>query len=354
MRRYPRWRAGRELHAGTTCIVRIDRSEPPTRLSEESQSSHHASPSDLTPSEASDTPTLRLPIPGRSSPIVSPQRTTSIQEPIGRSQATERPPRRPRFRVSPPRGAPNHCPRPEGQTEAGVERTRRNHIVWPGRQALPSESDTRSCPKTDDRGLTAGDEDTFPRFVAFQRNQMHRSLRAGLPPQRLPLSGFLTLSAVSSRCTLVAVFQATSTHRLDGSSELLPPQSAVMSLDILLLSCHQALQDASSTSRPAPAAHEHSSRRTDWGVFGTAGGPGSRALLRPGVRHSVRRVNVEQSRCSPDLLPLRGVPARSLGRTLPSCTCRRATSEEAPADGATGSQSDRTWARLPREPRQPP
>lgn len=54
----------------------------------------------------SDTPTLRLPITGRSSPIVSPQRTAGIQGPIGRSQATERPPRWPRFRVSSPRGAP--------------------------------------------------------------------------------------------------------------------------------------------------------------------------------------------------------------------------------------------------------
>jgi hypothetical protein len=121
----PRWRAGRELHASTTCIVRIDRSEPPTRLSEENQSSHHASPSDLTPSEASDTPTLRLSITGRSSPIVSPQRTASIQRSNDRSQATERPPRRPRFRVSSPRGTLNDCPRPEGQTEVRVERTRR-------------------------------------------------------------------------------------------------------------------------------------------------------------------------------------------------------------------------------------
>jgi hypothetical protein len=61
----------------------------------------------LTPSEASDTPTLRLSITGRSSPIVSPQRTASIQGSNSRSQATERPPRRPRFRVSPPRGSPN-------------------------------------------------------------------------------------------------------------------------------------------------------------------------------------------------------------------------------------------------------
>jgi hypothetical protein len=36
--------------------------------------------------------------------------------------------------------------------------------------------------------------------------------------------------------------------------------------------------------------------------------PGFRALLRPGVRHSARRVNVTQSRCSLDLDPLRGIP----------------------------------------------
>jgi hypothetical protein len=158
----------------------------------------------------------------------------------------------------------------------------------------------RSCPKTDDRSLTAGVEDTFPRFSAFRRNQMHRSLRAGLPPQRHPLSGFLTLPAVSSRCTLVAVFQATSTHRLDGSSELFPPQSAVMPLGIR---CSLAIRHSRTRSNEsiASAMCEHSRRRTGWHVLDTAGGPGFRAFLRPGVRHSVRRVNAEQSRCSPDL-----------------------------------------------------
>jgi hypothetical protein len=41
-----------------------------------------------------------------------------------------------------------------------------------------------------------GIEATFPRFVAFQRNQMRRSLCDGLPHRHPPLSGFLTLSAV--------------------------------------------------------------------------------------------------------------------------------------------------------------
>lgn len=192
--------------------------------------------------------------------------------------------------------------------------------------------------------LTAGDEDTFPRFRAFQRNQMHRSLRAGLPPQRHPLSGFLTLSAVCSRCTLAAVFQAASTRRLLGPSELFPPQSAAKSLDVALLSCHQVLHDADRANRLRLRRMKRSIWRTGWHVLRIAGDPGSRALLRPGIRHSARRVNVEQSRCSPGLLPLRGLPARPLGRTLPSCTYRRATSEEAPADGTTGSLSDRAWA----------
>jgi hypothetical protein len=41
---------------------------------------------------------------------------------------------------------------------------------------------------------TKGHQDTFPRFVAFQRNQICESLCAGLPHRHLPLSGFLTLS----------------------------------------------------------------------------------------------------------------------------------------------------------------
>lgn len=175
-----------------------------------------------------------------------------------------------------------------------------------------------------------------------------------MPHQRHPLSGFLTLSGVFSRCTLVAVFQATSTPRLHGPSELLPPQSAVMSFDIRCSPAIGHSMDAHRTSRLRLRHARHSSRRTGWHALTTAGGPGSRALLRPGIRHSGRRVNVEQSRCSLGLLPLRGAPTRSLGRTLPSCTCVRATSEEALAYGTSGCRSDRARARLPKEPRQPP
>jgi hypothetical protein len=235
----------------------------------------------------------------RPSPVERTQQATCTPcDRAGRKRPT-RPERWPRFRVSPLRGTPADHPavRPSSHQS-------RTNPPQPHRVARLT-SDThrrrrRSCPKTDDRSLTAGVEDTFPRFSAFRRNQMHRSLRAGLPPQRHPLSGFLTLPAVSSRCTLVAVFQATSTHRLDGSSELFPPQSAVMPLGIR---CSLAIRHSRTRSNEsiASAMCEHSRRRTGWHVLDIAGGPGFRAFLRPGVRHSVRRVNAEQSRCSPDL-----------------------------------------------------
>jgi len=44
--------------------------------------------------------------------------------------------------------------------------------------------------------LPAGNKDAFPRFGTFRRNQIRRSLRVGLPHQRRPPSGFLTLSTV--------------------------------------------------------------------------------------------------------------------------------------------------------------
>lgn len=113
------------------------------------------------------------------------------------------------------------------------------------------------------------------------------------------------------------MFQATSARRLHGSSELFPSRSAAVPLGTPLLSCHQALQNE--PDKPATfAGHRamHSASQTH-GIRHTAGGPGSRALLRPGVRHSRRRVNVTWSRCSLDLFPLRGIPTRPLGLTPP-------------------------------------
>lgn len=58
----------------------------------------------------------------------------------------------------------------------------------------------RATPKRDTLRMAriTGTKDTFPRFVAFQRNQIRQSLCSGLPHRYLPLSGFLTPSAVCS------------------------------------------------------------------------------------------------------------------------------------------------------------
>lgn len=74
--------------------------------------------------------------------------------------------------------------------------------------------------------LPAEIKDAFPRFGTFQRNQLHRSLRVGLPHQRRPPAGFLTLSVVLSRRNLAALFRAASTRRLRWSRELFPSVAA--------------------------------------------------------------------------------------------------------------------------------
>jgi len=150
-------------------------------VSEENQSSHQSSPSDLTPSEANDTPSLRWAITGRSLPIVSPRRTARIQQSPGRSQATERPRRWPRFRVSSQRGTCRHPPeavRPDRQRK--VERARRTTSCGSANKHTRPRAKPGPARRQATGSLTAGIEDTFPRFIAFRRNQMHRSLTCWL------------------------------------------------------------------------------------------------------------------------------------------------------------------------------
>jgi hypothetical protein len=87
-------------------------------------------------------------------------------------------------------------------------------------------------------------------------------------PGTIPLSGFLTLSAVSSHRRLVALFHATSAHRL-GASRAFPAQSAVVPLDTR---CSPAVTSArNTTSTEADVASV--SRST------------SKLLLRLSIRH---------------------------------------------------------------------
>jgi hypothetical protein len=95
-------------------------------------------------------------------------------------------------------GGTRHPSRPEAATDDQVHaRTGRDHIVWSAQQTQPPEGDDRICPKAEARSLAAGIEDTFPRFNAFRRNQMRRSLRwiaspaPSAPRVSHPLSGFI-------------------------------------------------------------------------------------------------------------------------------------------------------------------
>jgi len=132
-------------------------------------------------------------------------------------------------------------------------------------------------------------------FVASRRNQPRRSLSTGLPPRHLPLSGFLTLSAVLSRRHLVALFHATSVHRLS-ASRAFSARSAGLPLGGPVLSCRSARRSStnkSANSFLASASEPLSNRAAD--------------TRRSGFSTS-------SSRCSPGLSPLRGLPIPVTGR----------------------------------------
>jgi hypothetical protein len=80
------------------------------------------------------------------------------------------------------------------------------------------------------RRRTESDDD-FPGFGPFRRFDSGDRC-AGLPHRHLPLSGFLTLTAVSSRPGLVALFHATSAPRVS-VFRALPVRSAVAPLGVL-------------------------------------------------------------------------------------------------------------------------
>jgi len=138
-------------------------------------------------------------------------------------------------------------------------------------------------------------------FGTFRRTAV-RSLRAGLPRQRLPLPGFLTLSAVSSRSCLVAVFHATAVHRLQ-TSRAFSIRPAVAPLDTL---CSRAVRAYVTPSRRRRHARDF------------------RALLRPDSRTLADVARTSTSRCSPGLF----ASSRSTGGqrrpfSLPSRACRK-------------------------------
>jgi hypothetical protein len=83
-----------------------------------------------------------------------------------------------------------------------------------------------------DRGYKANGEHptTSPMGFVSSRRMSPGNRCVGLPPRRHSLSEFLTLSAILARPNLVALFHATSAHRIS-ASRALPPQPAVASSD---------------------------------------------------------------------------------------------------------------------------
>ena len=155
---------------------------------------------------------------------------------------------------------------------------------------------------------------------------------AGLPPRHLPLSGFLTLSAVSSPRRLVALFHATSVHRLP-AFRAFSARSAVAPLGA---PCSPAVtysvrrstevQQRSTTPTPEPCSNRAADTRRD-------------------------AINAPSNRCSPGLSPLRGFPIPVAGPSPPlTCficlrMCKHFRRQIAPQGVPSGSGGD-YWSRL--------
>lgn len=155
--------------------------------------------------------------------------------------------------------------------------------------------------------------DTF-HGVQFPFSEISSSdrCRAGLPGRRLPFSAFLTLSTAWSRLNLVALFHATSARRIPGLQSL-SAQPASVPLDpsysLAVESVWHLVLPRHLTLLPFPSLR--TSKKEAWTLD-------FRVLIRLGVRSCTNRFTGECTRCSLDLLPLQGLPARKSVSNLPS------------------------------------
>ena len=215
---------------------------------------------------------------------------------------------------------------------------------------------------------------------------------AGFPCQHHPLSGFLTLSAVYSHLSLAALFRAASAHRISAFRALLhsvscttsrwpvlscrqpastdseyprrwpspppclpplsPPRSSRSAVSLLLAlhempptsSRHAAIKITGSgrVAKDAPKSIRKASSttipaRTERQLkqpLRQARTPTSEPYSNRAAVLPARVVNTRRSRCSPGLLPLRGIPALPPGRSPPLLRLPRAgTRRRAPSAG---------------------
>jgi hypothetical protein len=311
-------------------MVVFTRGEPPTRPSEESQSSHRGHASDLTPTRARDTQS-----PCSVDHLFDRHRSQARGKPRGASMAARED--RNRSGAGKVAAFPRASP-PDAPAARQTRRHRRTSSATSQPVVTPScgQRDKRthqgathgSARRRGVRCLTAGIEDTFPRFGTFRRNQMCRSLSAlDCLPSAFRSQGFSPSQRFDPGTPSWLYFKPHPPVGFMGLQSFSHRGQPSCLSAFLLLSCHRVLLDAPANRR-ARGTSTHPSGKPDRQWRRTNGDPGSRALLRPGVRHSTRRVNVTSSRCSPGLFPLRGVPTRPLGLTPPlvhlsACHLRR-------------------------------
>jgi hypothetical protein len=189
-----------------------------------------------------------------------------------------------------------------------------------------------------------GTEDTFLRFIAFQRNQTGESLYVtACLTATFRSQGFSPSQRFGPHLPLRLCFTP---HPLIGfgPSELFPPKSADMPFDT---SCSLALGVYASLYDLRARQHNPSTERLD-----TASGLQSVAPTWCPTLQATE--TAARSRCSPGLHPLRGMPTRWLThKGLPSCTWAQMVTTVArrrpPVPCTTGYFTNRIWTLLPKE-----
>jgi hypothetical protein len=275
--------------------------EPPTRLSGESQSSHHGFPFGCDSDQGAQHASPYSSTTGRSSQIVDPRQAA----------------------------------RPSVAARADRKRSGADGATAFPRAAASDAARSPSRPKAQQRDrvheqpamtTSCGRRDKPTHQRATTGSALRRMTGVSQQESKTPSRGSLPFGGVrcADRCALACLPSAFRSQGFSPSQRFHPGtpswlcfkphpplgfmglqsfsrrgQPWCLSAPVALLSSGAPRQ--SRTSRLVWMRRHIRSDEPNRRARHTTGGPGSRALLRPGVRHSTRRVNVTQSRCSPGL-----------------------------------------------------
>lgn len=140
--------------------------------------------------------------------------------------------------------------------------------------------------------------DSFLGVRALSAKSARASLSAALPQLYHPLSGFRTLSAVCSRPRLVALFHATSAHRISVFRAFPSPSAAIplgTRCSPVVTPAFPTIERFDSCYMPLPYVHVHPANK----------GADFRALIQRRIRTWCRGVIPSTGRCSLDLSPFK-------------------------------------------------